>query len=92
MKYIKPKSLTWWAGIFALVVGIASLAIPDNYQLSQLGQLVSMLSGGQDANPASLIAMGLGLIGIRGAISGGTDTQVAVAERKAEWESGDGHS
>jgi hypothetical protein len=65
MRYVRPKSLTWWAGLFSLSVGIAALAIPDSYQVTQLGALVSILAGGGDASPAGLIALGLGLIGLR---------------------------
>lgn len=65
MKYIQPKSLTWWAGLFSLSIGIAALAVPDIYQVTQLGALVSILAGGGDASPAGLIALGLGLIGLR---------------------------
>jgi hypothetical protein len=71
MKYIKPKSLTWWAGGFSLAVGLATLFMPDNYQVGQIGALVSILAGGADASPAGLIAMGLGLIGLREAIEHG---------------------
>jgi drug/metabolite transporter (DMT)-like permease len=65
MKYIRPASLTWWAGLFALSVGIAAMALPDTPQLSQLGALVGILAGGGDTSPAGLIALGLGLIGLR---------------------------
>ena len=64
MRYIRPKSLTWWAGAIAVVLGVLNLFLPDSYQLNQLGALVSILSGGTDSNPASIIAMGLGLIGL----------------------------
>jgi drug/metabolite transporter (DMT)-like permease len=77
MKYIRPMSLTWWSGVFALSVGVASLAMPDSYQVTQIGALVALLAGGADASPASLIALGLGLIGVRAAIEkrmqGGND-------------------
>jgi hypothetical protein len=63
--YFRPRSLTWWAGVFALSVGVVSLALPDSYQVGQIGALVSMLAGGADASPAGLIALGLGLIGLR---------------------------
>jgi hypothetical protein len=65
MKYIRPRSLTWWAGLFALSVGIASMALPDTPQLGQLSALVGILAGGGDTSPAGLIALGLGLIGLR---------------------------
>jgi hypothetical protein len=64
-RYIRPRSLTWWAGVFSFGVGLATLAMPDSYQIGQIGALVSLLAGGSDASPAGLIALGLGLIGLR---------------------------
>lgn len=68
MRYLRPKSLTWWAGVFATAVGGAALAMPDSYQVTEIGRLVAILAGGHDASPAALIALGLGLIGVRDAI------------------------
>lgn len=68
MRYIRPHSLTWWSGVFVLVIGVAALGMPDSYQVSQIGALVALLAGGADASPAALIALGLGLIGIRDVI------------------------
>ena len=68
MKYIRPKSLTWWAGLFTFLVGVAALVMPDSYQVTQIGALLSMLAGGADASPAGLMGIGLGLIGLRSAI------------------------
>jgi len=65
MRYIRPKSLTWWSGIAAIGVGGATMAMPDSFALSQAGQLVTMFAGGGDASPAALIFLGTGLIGIR---------------------------
>lgn len=65
MRYIRPRSLTWWSGLFALAVGLASLVVPSSYQVTQIGALLAILAGGGDASPAALIALGLGLIGLR---------------------------
>ncbi len=65
MRYIHPKSLTWWAGVLSVATGMGAIAMPDAYALSQIGQLVGILAGGSDNSPAGLIALGLGLIGIR---------------------------
>lgn len=65
MRYVRPKSLTWWAGLFSLCVGLAAMALPDDPQLSQMGALIGLLAGGGDTSPAGLIALGLGLIGLR---------------------------
>ena len=64
-KYYRPASLTWWAGVGAVATGIANVAMPASFALTELGRLIAMLSGGVDASPASLVFMGLGLIGVR---------------------------
>lgn len=68
MKYIRPKSLTWWTGLFSLAVGMASMVMPDSYQVTQIGALVANLAGSGDSSPAALIVIGLGLIGLRDSI------------------------
>jgi drug/metabolite transporter (DMT)-like permease len=65
MRYILPTSLTWWAGVFAIVTGVASLLLPDTGPLGDLAQVIASLSGASDTSPAGLIALGLGLIGLR---------------------------
>ncbi|MFN3644298.1 MAG: hypothetical protein ACK4TB_15400, partial [Gemmobacter sp.] len=65
MRYIRPTSLTWWAGLLAFATGAASLALPAAGPLSDLARLIILLSGSGDASPAALIALGLGLIGLR---------------------------
>ncbi|WP_149589974.1 hypothetical protein [Tabrizicola flagellatus] len=65
MRYIRPTSLTWWAGLLALATGAASLALPATGSLADLARLITLLSGSGDASPAALIALGLGLIGLR---------------------------
>ena len=65
MRYIGPTSLTWWAGLLAFATGAASLALPAAGPLADLARLITLLSGSGDASPAALIALGLGLIGLR---------------------------
>jgi hypothetical protein len=63
-RYFRPKSLTWWAGVFSLSIGIMQLAGAGAWA-NELGRLVTLLAGGQDASPAASMVLGLGLIGIR---------------------------
>jgi hypothetical protein len=65
MRYLRPKSLTWWSGVASISVGAAMLAMPGDYALTEVGRFISMLAGGGDASPAALIFLGTGLIGIR---------------------------
>jgi len=65
MRYIRPRSLTWWAGLMAVATGTATMALPATGQLAEIARLVTLLSGSGDASPAALIALGLGLIGLR---------------------------
>lgn len=65
MRYIRPRSLTWWAGLMSVATGTANLALPATGPLAELARLVTLLSGSGDASPAALIALGLGLIGLR---------------------------
>jgi hypothetical protein len=65
MRYIRPTSLTWWAGCLAMLTGIASVALPTTGPLAEMARLVALLAGSGDASPAGLIFLGLGLIGLR---------------------------
>lgn len=71
MRYLRPKSLTWWAGCLALATGTGALFLPDHGQLAALARLVALLSGSGDAAPMTLISLGLGLIGLRDRIERG---------------------
>ncbi len=71
MRYIRPKSLTWWAGLLAMLTGIASVALPTTGPLSEFSRLVALFAGTSDASPAGLIFLGLGLIGLRDRIERG---------------------
>ena len=65
MRYVLPKSLTWWAGLAAVLIGLLALALPEHGPLGELSQLIAQLIGANDAAPATLITLGLGLIGLR---------------------------
>ncbi len=64
-KYIKPNSLTWWAAIMPLVAGII-LATEPLHGWLEMAQALRNITG--DVSPAVLINVGLGGIGLRGAI------------------------
>lgn len=73
MRYFIPSSTAWWAGVFAIALGVLQAAgIPEAWGASEsltgvvrtLSKVIASLLGG-DASPASLIVIGVGLIGIR---------------------------
>ena len=68
MKYIQPRSLTWWSGICAILTGASLMAVPDSFALTEFGRLLAMFAGSGDASPAALVFLGSGLIGMREAI------------------------
>jgi hypothetical protein len=68
MNYIRPKSMTWWAGVFSIAIGIAMMAGAGGWA-NEFGVLISMLSGGGDSSPAAMMGLGFGLIGIRAKLS-----------------------
>lgn len=65
MSYFRPSSLTWWAGVMAVLTGAAIMAMPESFALTEIGRLLAMFTGSADASPAALIYLGFGLIGIR---------------------------
>lgn len=67
MKYIKPKSLTWWAGFVPLMAGVL-IAAADTVAppLQPYAAFVTAMAGNTSA--AELIGWGLALIGLRGAV------------------------
>lgn len=71
MRYVRPNSMTWWAGLLAMLTGVASIALPATGALAALARLVALLAGSGDASPAGLIFLGLGLIGLRDRIERG---------------------
>jgi len=71
MRYVRPTSLTWWAGLLALLTGVFSLALPSTRSIDEVARLFALLAGSGDPSPAGLIALGLGLIGLRDRIERG---------------------
>ena len=65
MRYVLPTSLTWWAGLAAILIGLLALALPGSGPLGELAGMIAQLIGANDAAPATLITLGLGLIGLR---------------------------
>jgi drug/metabolite transporter (DMT)-like permease len=68
MRYIRPKSVTWWAGVFSIAIGIAMMAGAGRWT-NEFGVLIAMLSGNGDSSPAAMMGLGFGLIGIRDKLS-----------------------
>jgi len=64
MRYIRPLSLTWWAGVAAIATGSSVMVVPDSFALTEFGRLLAMFAGSADASPAALIFLGTGLIGL----------------------------
>lgn len=65
-KYVKPKSLTWWASAFPLFAGLV-LAITSSVPgLEAIAGIVGGFFPGMSA--VTLINMGLVGIGLRGAV------------------------
>ncbi|MCE8508439.1 hypothetical protein KBY28_08270 [Ruegeria pomeroyi] len=44
MRYLRPISLTWWAGCLALTTGTGALFLPDQGQRAALAGLIALLS------------------------------------------------
>jgi len=65
-KYVKPKSITWWASVFPLLAGLllaVATAIPG------LDPLAATIQGlFPETSATALINMGLVGVGLRGAI------------------------
>ena len=77
MRYIRPKSLTWWTGILCIALGVVQAAgwplAWDGAQwatgvLGAFRDALTALLGG-DGSPAALIGLGFGLIGVRDALA-----------------------
>ena len=64
-KYIKPRSLAWWSGVVMLASGII-MAAAEGFPTVAPIAVALHAAWGMDAAP--LIAAGLGIIGLRGAI------------------------
>lgn len=67
--YVQPKSVAWWTGLVAVLVGLVLFfgwGTPDAQQhLGRVAVLLAALQGSADASPVTLIVTGLGVIGIR---------------------------
>jgi hypothetical protein len=78
MRYIRPTSLSWWAGVFLIVLGALEAAgLPSQWAAGSEGRegalealmaVLTSLTGADGASPAALISLGLATIGIRDAI------------------------
>lgn len=64
-RYFRPNSMTWWAGVMSILLGVLRLSGVEHTAVPELGRTLTMLFGGVDSSPAALIVLGLGLIGIR---------------------------
>ncbi len=65
MRYVLPNSLTWWSGLASVLTGFAALVLPEGEAMSELALLVARLANAGDTSPATLIFVGMGLIGLR---------------------------
>jgi hypothetical protein len=67
MEYLRLKSVTWWAGVASILLGLASMYFDGAppAALEEVARVIAMLHGHGDASPAAMIVMGFGLIGIR---------------------------
>jgi len=64
--YVNITSLAWWGGIFAIVLGVLGIVMPESYAVTEVGKLVMLLIGGSEhSSPGMMIAFGMGVIGIR---------------------------
>lgn len=66
MRYLKYKSVTWWASFVPLLVGVF-LATAEIHQLYDWVLVLNMMTG--NLTPSALINAGLFGIGLRGAIN-----------------------
>lgn len=64
MRYLRLKSLAWWAGIGMVGLGVLMIAC-TTCDMGEIAGAVSVLAGSGDASPGGLILFGLGLIGLR---------------------------
>ena len=86
MRYLRPKSLTWWAGCLALATGIGALFLPDQGQLAALARsgkrfLVAELSAGQMVEDVRLAVNGAAQVDFYGRLGGMTMTPPEVLEQ-----------
>ena len=65
-KYVKPKSVTWWAGVSLISMG-GALGVDAGVDIGPAAEIIDAWTGSMGAG--ALIAQGAGLIGLRGALS-----------------------
>lgn len=66
MKYIRPRSLTWWASLLPLLAGAGIITEPL-HGWHELAQVIRGFTG--DTPPMMLVNAGLAGIGLRAAMS-----------------------
>lgn len=71
LKYLQPKSLTWWAGVLSVLTGMVTMFPEMHPAFFEIGDILTRFTGGAAATPAGLIVTGLGLIGIRAKLERG---------------------
>lgn len=64
MRYLRFNSVTWWTGAASVLLGLL-MAFAPSPELLIFGEVIAQLTGEGEATPATLIVIGLGLIGIR---------------------------
>lgn len=64
-KYFRPKSVTWWASVFPLVMGIV-LAVAQAFAWAPVIAIIAVFAPGM--GPGTLVNLGLFGIGLRGAV------------------------
>ena len=65
MKYLKPRSLTWWTSLAPVIAGLIVASEPLHGVVS-LVETIDGITGG--ISPAIMINAGLAGIGLRGAM------------------------
>jgi len=65
MKYVKPLSLTWWAAMVPLALGLFMATLPLHEQAAVVAVIEAMTGG---APAYALINAGLLGVGLRGAL------------------------
>ena len=67
MKYVKPRSLTWWAAMVPFVCGL-TMSLAEAVPALESAATVMRSMYGPEMSPSMLINLGLAGIGLRGAI------------------------
>jgi hypothetical protein len=65
-KYVKPKSITWWASVFPLLAGLVLAVTSAVPGLEGVGALINGFF--PEMGAVALINLGLVGIGLRGAV------------------------